>query len=120
MSEKDKFLTRKVLRPGQPGTQKYMQEFGSDLICIRHRYNSKKRKKQITAEIVLEEKPWLTDTKRIPPNKIVGIKVTYQEKNIRKMIQDVGAKWDPVSRLWFLAYHHIESLGLEKRMIFLK
>jgi len=116
MNKKNQYITKKILRPGQPGTKKYIREFGDNLICVRHRYNKVEKKKFVTAEIIVEHHEWQSDTKRIPYNKIIAIKVKYNEKHIRKMIQSVGAKWNPQKQVWQLPYHHICALGLTERI----
>lgn len=117
MKTDDGYVVKKILRPGKPGTKKYVREYGVDLACIRHRYCKSQGKKQITAELIIEEKDWLKDNERIPPNKLLGIRVSLDEKYVRSMIKDVGAKWDPQKKLWFLAYQDIQSLGLTERIV---
>ncbi|GAB4373538.1 MAG: hypothetical protein Kow0042_17510 [Calditrichia bacterium] len=50
--------TRKMLRPGQPGTKKLSQKFGADLVCVRYRYDATQKKRYTTVEVVIDEAPW--------------------------------------------------------------
>jgi hypothetical protein len=46
--------TRLTLRPGQPGTKKLMEFFGSKLVRVRYRYKGKYRLK--TVELIVDKK----------------------------------------------------------------
>lgn len=35
--------TTKKLMPGQPGTKKLFEQYGSDLVCVRYRYDFEQR-----------------------------------------------------------------------------
>jgi len=65
----------------------------------------------VSESILDESRGWESD---IPPS--WGIRVSYQEQNIRSMIKSAGAKWNPEKQLWELPYHHIQSLGLTRRI----
>ena len=109
MKKEGGYITKKVLIAGQPGTKKYIEAFGDALICVRYRYSEELKKRQTTVEIVVETNQWKKDRKRIAHNRIMGIRVSYHEKEIRKIIQSVGARWDPVKRLWKLPYQRYFS-----------
>lgn len=51
-------MTRKMIRPGKPGTKKLTQKFGEDLVCVRYRYDKKRKKRYTTVEVVIDESPW--------------------------------------------------------------
>ena len=116
MKRTDKYKTKKILKPGKPGTKKYEREFGDKLIYIRHKYNEFQNKKIVTVEIVVDTNDWYPDSKRIPHNKIMNIHVGYNEKHIRKMIKEAGAKWNPKKQVWQLPYNQIDALGLTGRI----
>jgi hypothetical protein len=48
-------LRSKKLKPGQPGTKRLLAQYGTRLICVRHRYDPHRQKKYKTVEIVVEE-----------------------------------------------------------------
>ena len=114
------YITRKNLKPGQPGTEKYVRQFGDELVCIRHRYSKSDKKKIVTAEIVIEKKEWSPDYRRIPHNKIMDLRVAYEEKRIREMIKQVGGRWNPNRKVWQLPFCQIVSLGLQNRIVNVK
>lgn len=48
-------LTRKKMKPGDPGTRHLLEQYGSRLVCVRYRYDVQRRKRQTTVEIVVAE-----------------------------------------------------------------
>lgn len=48
------------LKPGQKGTLRLMEKFGTALLCVRYRYDEKRGVQLKTVEIVVEEKPLLS------------------------------------------------------------
>jgi len=49
---------KRKLKPGQPGTKKLVEKFGDDLICVRYRYDSAKKTRYKTVELIVDEKSW--------------------------------------------------------------
>lgn len=50
--------TRLVLRPGQRGTKRLVNEFGDRLVAVRYRYDDNKHIRIKTIELVVAEVPW--------------------------------------------------------------
>ena len=109
--------TGKVLKPGQPGTKKWMDKFGSKLYCVRYRYDDILKRKVITAERIVEESPKEERPGKPPLNKLMPLKVGYSETAVRKLIKSVGGRWNPQKRVWELPYREILSLGLQDRIV---
>lgn len=103
--------------PNQPGTKSWVEKYGKDLVCVRYRYDEKENKKITTAEIIVNEKEWKPDKKRIPANKIMYIRVTYGEIGIASLIKNAGGRWNRKIKFWELAYREVVSLGLEDRVV---
>lgn len=103
--------------PGQPGTKKLLQKYGDELVCVRYRYDLKSKKKVKTVELIVEESPWKQNHQRMHPNKIVGIRVDYDEIYFRKLAKAAGGKWNREKKLWELPYKSVVELGLEERLI---
>jgi hypothetical protein len=57
---------RRILKPGQKGTRKLLEEYGDRLLGVRYIYDDEKQIKLKTAEIIVEKKPWCKDSMRIP------------------------------------------------------
>jgi hypothetical protein len=49
---------RATLRPGQKGTKKLVTRFGDRLICVRYRYDTMRRKRFTTVELIVDESDW--------------------------------------------------------------
>jgi hypothetical protein len=46
MDENNKQVrTGKILKPNQPGTKKWLEKYGENLICVRYRYDEKNHRK---------------------------------------------------------------------------
>jgi hypothetical protein len=48
----------KTLKPGAPGTRKWVRKFGKRLICVRYRGDARRRVRLTTVEVVVEEGFW--------------------------------------------------------------
>jgi hypothetical protein len=45
----------KTLRPGQPGTKRFVKKFGNRLVCVRYRVNQNRRVRSTTVELLVDE-----------------------------------------------------------------
>jgi len=59
----------------------------------------------------------LKDTKRIPANKIINLKIVYDETYLRRLVRAAGGKWNRKKRLWELPYGEAMALGLKDRIV---
>ena len=109
--------TRKTLYAGQPGTKKWIEKFGQELICVRYKYDTKRKIKLKTVELIAEEKPWKTDKKKIHPNKTVLLRVEYGEIHIGRLVRAAGGRWNRDKKLWELPYREATELGLTDRIV---
>ncbi|MFQ6036794.1 MAG: hypothetical protein ACE5NM_13225 [Sedimentisphaerales bacterium] len=105
------------LRPGQPGTKKWLKRYGEKLLCVRYRYDQQRKVRTTTVELAVEESPWHKSDQRIPMNKIVNVRIAYEESHFRKLVKAVGGKWNAKNKVWQLPYREALELGLEKRII---
>lgn len=108
---------KKTINRGQPGAHKWEKRYGSDLICVRYRYDELNGKKITSVELIVEEKNWRRRGKKIPHNKIIGVKVKYGEREIASIVKNAGGKWNRKEMVWELPYKEALSLGLEERII---
>ncbi len=82
---------RRILQPGQPGAKKLLQRYGDNLICVRYHYDEEKMMMFKTIEIIVDNKPWQADTKKIPKNKMMTIRIAIDEiESRRKVNPDVA------------------------------
>lgn len=109
--------SQKVLKPGQPGTKKWLEKFGNSLYYVRHRYDKDQKRKLVTVELVVDEKAYETKKIKKPKNKIFYLKIDYSEKYLRKLVKEAGGHWNKEKKAWSLSYGQIINLGLEPRII---
>ena len=107
-------VKRKVF-PGQPGTKKLVEKFGKDLLCVRYRYDEKRKMKFKTIELIIEKSSWNVEPKKISPNKNYFLRVKYGDKKLIKRILAAGGKWNSNKNLWELCYEKILELNLKNR-----
>lgn len=72
--------TRTKVNPGQKGTKKLMSEYGDALVCVRYRYDVKKRKQFKTVEIIVDERDWVPPPPKFPERALVGLRIGFQEE----------------------------------------
>jgi len=104
--------------PGKAGTKSLLEQYGSDLVCVRYRYSVKTKQVTKTAELVIDRKPWNPDKKsRIPGHKTLKLRVRYGEIHLGRLVRQAGGVWDREEGVWRLRYDEIKSLGLTDRVI---
>lgn len=108
-------VTRRKLRPGEPGTRKLFAEYGEKLVCVRYRYNAENKRRIKTIELVIAEAPWEPIPRQIPVNKIMRLRIKYGELALREQVKAAGGKWN--GQAWELRYQEVVRLGLAARII---
>ena len=108
---------RRIVKPGQPGTKKLLEQFGDNLICVRYRYDEENQKMLKTVELIVENRSWTPNTAKIPMNKIVQLRINRDEIELRKRVKQAGGKWDAQNRVWHLPYQKARHLGLAERIV---
>ena len=110
-------ITKKTVTAGNPGTKKWIQKYGENLLCVRYKYDIMNKRKIKTVELEVENEPWEMDVNRIPANKITRLKVNFGEVRIGKLIRSAGGRWHKKNKYWELPYKDVVALGLEDRII---
>ena len=106
-----------TLAPGQRGTKKLAARYGDRLVCVRYRYDEDGERRLKTAEIIVEEAPYLSRRKAERP---VGVKVLWGERTLQCAVKKAGGRWDKNLSLWRLSYGAALALGLRHRIVPLK
>ena len=109
--------SKRKLKPGEPGTQKFLQRYGDDLVCVRYRYDATTERRVTTVELIVEAGPWRKSPHRIPHNKIVRIRVGYAETQLRHFVKNAGGKWNADQGVWELRYGEAKQRSLIKRIV---
>jgi len=99
------------------GTKKLVQEYGDKLICVRYRYDYERKRKLKTIELIIDEGALVSNSSKIPMNKIMQLKVKYGEINMGKLIRAAGGRWNRKEKVWELPYSEVLALGLENRIV---
>jgi hypothetical protein len=108
---------RLTLRPGDPGTKRYVEKHGDRLVAVRYRYDEEASKRYTTVEIVVDERPWAAAPVVRDPDRLVGLRIEYGEESLRRAVRAAGGRWDPEVRLWWIPIHCAVQLGLESRIV---
>jgi hypothetical protein len=108
----------KKLAPGQPGTKRYLRQFGDALVCVRYRTDTKTAKRYTTVEIVVDEKrlPQPVSPGGTDEATLVALVIAYGETELRQRAKQAGAKWDQERKVWLLPYGIARKLGLHGRI----
>jgi hypothetical protein len=102
---------RLKLKPGQKGTKKLVEQYGSRLVCVRYRYDAQTKKRYKTVEIIVDEVAW---TPRPPKaSGLVDLEIAWRESDLAQLVQAAGGRWSPEKRLWELSEVKARELGLE-------
>ena len=109
--------TVKKLSRGKPGTKKWIRKYGDELICVRYRYDSELNERMITVELKVDSGSWKKNRKGIPDNKIMNIKINYEEIDLRNKIKSFGGIWNKKKKVWELSYKFVKSLSLTDRIL---
>lgn len=102
----------KKLDPSNRGAIKLAQEFGSSLVCVRHRVDTEARFRYTTVEL-------LVDRSEIQPRQpqLVNIRVNPKEYGLRTIVRAAGAQWDSRLGLWRLPKRVVTVLRLTGRIV---
>jgi hypothetical protein len=108
----------KKLTPGQPGTKRYVRQFGDALVCVRYRTHPETATRYTTVEIVVDEKqlPRPVAPGGIQETTLVAVTVAFGETELRQRVKDAGGKWDQERKVWLLPYGTARKLGLHGRI----
>jgi hypothetical protein len=107
---------RRTLAPGQKGTKKLLRQYGAQLVCVRYRYDSERRLRFTTVELIIEQAPWTPRSLRFSGAMLVGVGVAAKEVELQRQVKQAGGKWNPVERLWEMPYGRAITLGLKDRI----
>jgi hypothetical protein len=102
--------TRLTLVPGANGTKKLVQRYGDRLVCVRYRYDSERRKRYKTVELIEEESEWM------PAEVTYLVEIGWQETDLRERARALGARWNPTRRLWTMNRATVRALRAEGRV----
>lgn len=104
------------LKPGRSGTKKLVALYGERLVCVRYRYDEKRKKRFKTVELIIEEIDWEPRRKLYQDEEIVVIELESQEEGLRRKLLRAGGRWNAARRVWQIRYDRAVRLGLRSRI----
>ena len=107
---------RLLLRPGAPGTLRFTERYGEALVAVRYRYDEANLRRYTTVEIIVDEARWVPERHISDPDRLVGLRIGFEERVLREAVRGVQARWDPSARLWWVTLGQASQLGLEERI----
>ena len=121
---------RTVLQPGKRGTKALVKEYGSQLICVRYRYDYAAKKKYKTVELVISEDDWQPPVALHPdedrPKMLdqgysladkVKVRIAWDEKDLQFKAKSHGGMWSPKDKAWLICEQDAIRAGLMNRVI---
>lgn len=111
--------TRLTLRPGMPGTKKLIARYGERLVCVRYLYDEARGRRLKTVELVIDEAPWRGRPRRPRRNDhdLVGVRVAWDETDLRIAVKKAGGIWRPRQKLWEISWDVVRALGIGHRVV---
>lgn len=106
-----------ILKPGQKGTKKLLQQYGKQLVYVRYRYDDKRKKRLKTIELIIDEKEWEPEKNQLGENEIVCIQINLMEKELQYKVKTAGGVWNRNKKVWELPYKQVLELNLEERIV---
>jgi len=108
-------ITRNVAS-GQEGTRKLLDQYRSQLVCVRSRHDGEKRKRLKTIALIIEEAPWPPPSTQTLGERPMGVRRALKETEWLRQVKLAGGRWNQPRQLWDLKYDQILALVLEARI----
>jgi hypothetical protein len=105
------------LKPGQKGTRQLLAQYGDRLVCVRYRYDARRRKRFKTVELLVAERDWPPPSPGSAPDRLVAVPIAFGELALRHRVKQAGGIWNPERRVWELRYDCAVTLGLADRIV---
>ena len=101
------------MKPGDPGTRRQSERWGSDLLYVRYRYDEARGERMTTVEIVVDRG---VRTPRVDPGRMVGVRLRYEETELRGRVRAAGGQWDAQRKLWWITWINALRIGVAERI----
>jgi hypothetical protein len=111
--------TRLTLAPGQNGTKKLVTQYGDRLVRVRYRYDTQRKVRHKTVEIIVETTSWAPRTRnaRRELTDMVLVRISYSESALRERVKAAGAIWRHQHKWWELDWKTAREFGLQERIV---
>jgi hypothetical protein len=61
-------------------------------VCVRYRYDTQRKKRFKTVELIVAERDWEPPAPRFTAETIVGVRIGFAEVDLRERVTQVGRK----------------------------
>jgi hypothetical protein len=78
---------------------------------VRYREDRQSGQRLTTVELIVDQRP-------LPP--LAGVRVAYEETELRRQVKAAGGQWDAGNKLWRLPKSLVRKLKLEQRLVAIK
>ena len=103
----------KTMKAGDPGTRRQLEKYGLDLLFVRYRYDEERHERMTTVELVIDRGQRAPS---VPANQHVGLRLRFEETELRHRVREAGGQWDPRRKLWWLTWSQALRIGLADRV----
>ena len=62
-------------------------------------------------------KPWQPDAKKTRKNKLMSLRIAFDDMNARNQVKAAGGTWDAKRRVWQLVYEKVIELGMTNGIV---
>ena len=108
----------KTMRPGRPGTQRYLRRYGEKLVAVRYRHDPKRNRQLTTIELVVDEREMPLTDKRVDENaKIRAVRIAPHQKDELRRLKAADAQWDEKRKVWWLPEKRVRIMRLKDYMV---
>jgi hypothetical protein len=114
--EREGMRVLKKLGPERAGAIKLARRYGDALVCVRYRRNANGSHRYTTVELIVDCVAVVAKNGKAA-ERIVGVRVGFNEAQLRQQVRDSGAKWDAPARLWRMPLRAARQLGLLDRVV---
>lgn len=112
----------KTLRPGTPGTRRFVARYGKQLVCVRYRIDPASGTRFTSVELAVERtRPYAP---RAPkgrsshgaPPALLWVKLGRNEWLLRRAIRAAGGFWRYPEMVWMVTPEIVKALRLRDRV----
>jgi hypothetical protein len=102
-----------------PGTKKLLARYGERLVRVRYLYDEARGRRLKTVELVINKAPWRGRPRRARRNDhdLVGVRITWDETDLRIAAKKAGGIWRPRQKLWEISWDAVRALGIGYRVV---
>ncbi len=102
----------RTLWPPAAGTKRWLRQYGSALLCVRHRRDVAGLRRVVTVELIASTVAKRKGQPGIQGNVRYPVRLPNVDQQLRATLKLHRAWWDPESGCWYLHGRTIEELQL--------